>query len=61
VQPWSELVSLDALILAVPHREVLARPVQDLLAPVREGGVFVDLKSAIDPKSVRPDVQYWSL
>jgi UDP-N-acetyl-D-galactosamine dehydrogenase len=61
VQPWSELVSLDALILAVPHREVLAQPVQDLLAPVREGGVFIDLKSAIDPKTVRPDVQYWSL
>ncbi|HEY1536338.1 MAG TPA: UDP binding domain-containing protein, partial [Polyangiaceae bacterium] len=61
VQPWSELVHLDALILAVPHREVLAQPVQDLLAPVREGGVFVDLKSVIDPKTVRPDVQYWSL
>ena len=61
VQPWSELVRLDALILAVPHREVLAQPVQDLLAPVREGGVFVDLKAVIDPKTVRPDVQYWSL
>src|SRR5882724_285760 len=61
VQPWSELVSLDALILAVPHREFLAQPVHALLAPVREGGVFVDLKSAIDPKAVRTDVQYWSL
>ena len=61
VQPWSELGSLDALVLAVPHRELLAKPLQELLGVVREGGVFVDLKSAIDPKAVRRDLQYWSL
>ena len=61
VQPWSELVSLDALVLAVPHRELLAQPVMELLAPVREGGIFVDLKAAVDPKAIRPDLQYWSL
>ncbi|HWZ91966.1 MAG TPA: nucleotide sugar dehydrogenase [Polyangiaceae bacterium] len=61
VQPWSELASLDAMILAVPHRELLARPMTELLAPLREGGVFIDLKSAVDPKRVRSDVQYWSL
>jgi hypothetical protein len=49
------------MILAVPHRELLARPVAELLAPVREGGLFLDLKAAVDPKRVRPDVQYWSL
>jgi UDP-N-acetyl-D-galactosamine dehydrogenase len=61
MQPWSELQQLDALILAVPHRELLEKPVEELLAPVREGGVFVDLKSAIDKKRVRSDLQYWSL
>jgi UDP-N-acetyl-D-galactosamine dehydrogenase len=61
LQPWSELAGMDALILAVPHRELLARPSAELFAPLREGGIFLDLKSAIDPKTVRSDVQYWSL
>jgi len=61
LQPWSELVGLDALIFAVPHKELLARPLNELTAPVREGGVFVDLKSVIDPATLRPDLRYWSL
>jgi UDP-N-acetyl-D-galactosamine dehydrogenase len=61
LEPWAELVGLDALIFAVPHRELLAIPTEELLAPIREGGVFVDLKSTIDPKRVRPDIRYWSL
>ena len=61
LQPWSELVGLDALLLAVPHRELLARPLSELLAPLREGGLLLDLKSVIDKTEVRADVQYWSL
>jgi UDP-N-acetyl-D-galactosamine dehydrogenase len=61
LHPWSELVQLDALVLAVPHRELLARSPDELLAPLREGGAFLDVKSAIKPTRVRPDVQYWSL
>ena len=61
LQPWSELVGLDALVLAVPHRELLALPIPELTAPLREGGVFVDLKSMVDPASLRPDIRYWSL
>jgi UDP-N-acetyl-D-galactosamine dehydrogenase len=61
LNPWEELASLDALLLAVPHREFLDRPVKDLLSPLRHGGAFLDLKSAIDVTDARPDVQYWSL
>jgi UDP-N-acetyl-D-galactosamine dehydrogenase len=61
LQPWSELVGLDALVFAVPHRELLELSTHELLAPLREGGVFVDLKSVVDPASIRPDVRYWSL
>ena len=61
LQPWSELVGLDALIFAVPHRELLAMPIDQLLSPLREGGLFLDLKSVVDTKAARPDVQYWSL
>ncbi|HEY3496037.1 MAG TPA: nucleotide sugar dehydrogenase [Polyangiaceae bacterium] len=61
LQPWSELTGLDALILAVPHREILALPREELFSRVREGGAFLDLKSAIDPSEVRSDLTYWSL
>lgn len=59
--PWEELTGLDALLLAVPHREFVARSVTELLGPLRQGGAFLDLKSVIETKSSRPDVQYWSL
>jgi UDP-N-acetyl-D-galactosamine dehydrogenase len=59
--PWTELVELDAVVLAVPHRELLARSPDELLVPLRQGGAFLDLKSAVSPDRVRPDIQYWSL
>jgi UDP-N-acetyl-D-galactosamine dehydrogenase len=61
LQPWSELNELDALVLAVPHRQILAMPREELFTRVRQGGAFLDLKSAIAPNEVRSDLQYWSL
>jgi UDP-N-acetyl-D-galactosamine dehydrogenase len=61
IAPWEELTAMDALVLAVPHREFLARPMAELLAPLRHGGAFLDVKSAVDALKARPDVQYWSL
>jgi UDP-N-acetyl-D-galactosamine dehydrogenase len=51
---------LDALILAVGHSAYLDDR-ERLLAMLRPGGVFVDLKSAFAPSELRPDVSYWSL
>ena len=55
-----EVRDLDALILAVPHAAYLRerKRLGDALAP---GGVLMDVKSAIDPKSVPPSIRYWSL
>jgi len=61
LQPWSELVELDALILAVPHRELLAKGSHGIAATLRQGGVLLDIKAAIDPRELRSDLQYWSL
>jgi UDP-N-acetyl-D-galactosamine dehydrogenase len=61
LQPWSELVGLDALVLAVPHRELLAKGPDGLTAPLRKGGILLDIKGAIDPQKLRPDLLYWSL
>ena len=51
---------LDALILAVPHRQYLEKPAK-LTAMLREGGIFVDIKSTIDPKAIPGNLRYWSL
>jgi UDP-N-acetyl-D-galactosamine dehydrogenase len=59
--PWEELEKLDALVLAVPHRAFLERPVAELLTPLRRNGAFLDLKSATATHTARPDIQYWSL
>jgi UDP-N-acetyl-D-galactosamine dehydrogenase len=51
---------LDALILAVPHRQYLEKPAK-LNSMLRDGGIFVDIKSAIDPKTIQGNLRYWSL
>jgi UDP-N-acetyl-D-glucosamine/UDP-N-acetyl-D-galactosamine dehydrogenase len=61
LKPWSELTNLDALIFAVPHRELLAMGHDALLAPLRQGGVLMDVKSALNKTEVRSDLRYWSL
>ena len=58
---WDELTELDALVVAVKHREFLARPLEALCATVKEDGVVIDVKSALDPAALRPDLTYWSL
>ena len=54
------LTGLDALILAVPHKEFLAAS-HALLARVKPGGVVVDVKSALSPRDVPAGIRYWSL
>jgi UDP-N-acetyl-D-galactosamine dehydrogenase len=51
---------LDALVLAVPHKDYLAKP-EKLFAMLRNGGILVDIKSAIDPRSIPGNLRYWSL
>lgn len=61
VRDLKELSDLDALIFAVLHRELLSIPVDRLRGMVRDGGAVVDVKSALDPKKLRPGLEYWSL
>jgi UDP-N-acetyl-D-galactosamine dehydrogenase len=56
----SRFRALDALILAVPHASYLAKP-KKLMAMLRDGGILVDIKSAIDPRAVPGNLRYWSL
>ncbi|WP_026075771.1 nucleotide sugar dehydrogenase [Noviherbaspirillum massiliense] len=48
--PWEELPRADAVIAAVAHRELLARPVADIQSKLVDGGCFIDVKSQFDQK-----------
>ena len=53
--------NLDVLVLAVPHPEHV-EGIQALVGQaLRTGGVFVDLKSVVDPASLREDVVVFAL
>lgn len=52
--------NLDALILAVPHRDYLSGGGKALATRVRPGGVVVDVKSSLDPADAAGRA-YWSL
>jgi UDP-N-acetyl-D-galactosamine dehydrogenase len=60
LKPLEEFRTLDALVLAVAHKEYVALG-SNLLAPVRDGGIFVDVKSVLQPSTVEPRLRYWSL
>jgi UDP-N-acetyl-D-galactosamine dehydrogenase len=52
---------LDAIVLAVRHDEYVALGAGALAGFVRDGGVLVDVKSALDRAAVPDRVTYWSL
>jgi UDP-N-acetyl-D-glucosamine/UDP-N-acetyl-D-galactosamine dehydrogenase len=55
------MTQLDALVLAVSHKEYLDLPVDKLTGMLRKGGLLLDVKSALDPARVGAGVRYWSL
>ena len=60
LSPWSELRDLDALVVAVAHQSFLEMG-PALFAPLRDGGLVVDVKSIFTPSKLDPRLSYWSL
>ena len=56
-----EFRALDGLVLAVSHKEYLEMGLEKMVACLRDGGVFMDVKSAFEPSKVGNRVRYWSL
>lgn len=52
--------NLDALILAVSHREYLVQ-VEALFLMLKPSAVFIDVKSALSLKQIPVELHYWSL
>jgi sugar transferase (PEP-CTERM system associated) len=53
LEAWEDLPCAEALISAVAHRELAARPLRQMLDKVSTGGCFIDLKSQFDPAPLR--------
>ena len=61
LSPLSALRDLDAVILAVAHNQFLEMGTEVLCSFLRRGGVFIDVKSLIDPREIPNSITYWSL
>ncbi len=60
LRPFDALTDLDGVIFAVPHRQSVEQ-LDRIVAGVRKGGLFIDVKSLISPGDLRSDLRYWSL
>jgi UDP-N-acetyl-D-galactosamine dehydrogenase len=56
-----EFRALDGLVLAVCHKAYLEMGIERLVTSLRDGGVFMDVKSAFEPSQLGKRVLYWSL
>ena len=57
---FEQISDCDALVIAVPHSQYL-RDAAAFWPLLRDNGVVIDVKSAIDPKIVPGRLRYWSL
>jgi UDP-N-acetyl-D-galactosamine dehydrogenase len=53
LQSWDSLPKADALVVAVPHKEVLAHSLADFQDKLNEAGCFIDVKAQFDPTLLR--------
>ena len=61
ILPLEEMNDLQALVLAVPHKQYLDRERSRIFQMMRPGGTLFDVKSAIKPSEVPKTIKYWSL
>ncbi|MCB9482267.1 MAG: nucleotide sugar dehydrogenase [Desulfobacteraceae bacterium] len=59
---WEELGVLDAIILAVSHKEYKKISINDYKAKLSKTGCFIDVKSVLDPeKAINEGLNFWRL
>jgi UDP-N-acetyl-D-galactosamine dehydrogenase len=61
LSPIEAMNDLDALILAVAHKELAQYTGERLHALVKQGGVVVDVKATLSRAEVPADLAYWAL
>lgn len=58
---YEDFKNLDALILAVSHKEYVDLPAEQIYSFLKNSGVLMDIKSMLDRKSLPKNIAYWSL
>ncbi len=59
---WDELPRAGAIVAAVAHSELVARPVDAMLAKLVDGGIYADVKCTADAAALRArGAQVWRL
>ncbi|HZL93167.1 MAG TPA: UDP binding domain-containing protein, partial [Vicinamibacterales bacterium] len=53
LEPWEKLPRADAIVVAVAHRQFVAKPLADYIAKLNDAGCFIDVKSQFDLKALR--------
>lgn len=53
LESWESLPAADAVVVAVPHKEVLALSLADFQSKLNPSGCFIDVKSQFDPKALQ--------
>jgi UDP-N-acetyl-D-galactosamine dehydrogenase len=56
-----EFRALDGLVFAVSHKQYLEMGIEKITASLRNGGVFVDVKSAFHNAKFGRSIHYWAL
>lgn len=56
----AELAGLDALVLAVPHQELMTE-IDSFWSAVKPQGLVIDIKSILDPAKLPKHLRYWSV
>jgi UDP-N-acetyl-D-galactosamine dehydrogenase len=55
-----QLTSLDAVILAVPHKQYIS-DISKVYGMLRRNGILIDVRSAVDRDTLPDGIRYWSL
>ncbi|MEO8631257.1 MAG: UDP binding domain-containing protein, partial [Betaproteobacteria bacterium] len=59
---WEDIPRCDALVLAVPHRYYIDKPLADFLGKLSAPGTFIDIKSQFDRGALeRAGIRVWRL
>jgi UDP-N-acetyl-D-galactosamine dehydrogenase len=62
LRSWDELTRANAIVAAVAHKELVARPIDDVCAKLVPEGVYVDVKCKADAPALRArGIDVWRL
>ena len=53
LKSWADLPRADAVVAAVPHKQLLSTPLTEIQSKLKDNGCFIDVKSLYDQSALR--------